>query len=166
MFILTPENKSLETSLIPNVTDTLHYCIFDHSNADDIDYKFPPMVFLEEYAKAAIELKIGNHTIRVPSSWAILLGDEDGGELEILPIFEFHGRDFKAFEFNPCGGYMASYLPIEETNIYQEVKWNVPSLQPLHLLAVPLCAGENPPCVYFTESKNKFPDSIDIINMI
>jgi len=166
MYILTPENTSLDTSLIPTVTDTLYYCVFDHTQHDDVDYKFPPMVFLEEYTKAAVELKIGNHVIQVPSSWSILLGDEDGSDLEILPVFEFHGRDFKAFSYNPCEGYMATFLPIEEMNIYQEVKWNVPSLQPAHMLAVPLCGGKNPPCVFFTENKNKLPDVIDIRHMM
>lgn len=166
MYILTPENKSLDTALIPSCTDTLHYCVFDHSNPDDLDYKFPPMVFLEEYAKAAVELRIGEHTLCIPSSWSILLGDVDSINLEILPIFEFHGRDFSAFVFNPCGGFMSEFLPIEETNIYQEIKWTVPSLQPTHLLTVPLCSGHNPPCAFFTESKNKLPDVIDIGDMV
>ena len=130
MYILTPENISLETSLIPDVTDTLYYCVFDHTDSNDIDFRFPPMVFLEEYAKAAVELKIGPFTIQVPSSWAILLGDEDCADLEILPLFEFHGRDFKAFVFNPVSGFRGGYLPIEVTNIYQEVKWNIPPFSP------------------------------------
>lgn len=166
MYILTPDNVSLETSLIPTITDTLHYCVFDHTHNDDVDYKFPPLVFLEEYTKAAVEMRIGEYIIQVPSSWSILLGDEDGSDLEILPVFEFHGRDFSAFTYNPCAGYMAKFLPIEILNIYHEVKWNIPSLQPAHMLAVPLHIGENPICAFFTENKNKLPDVIDIRNMI
>ena len=165
MYILTPENTSLETSMIPNVTDTLHYCVFDHTDADDVDFRFPPIVFLEEYSKAAVEMKIGKYTIQVPSSWAILLGDEDCPDLEILPLFEFHGRDFKAFVFNPVAGFRCEYVPIEIMNIYQEVKWNIPALQATHMLAVPLRAGSNAPCVFFTESKNKLPEVIDLGNI-
>jgi hypothetical protein len=166
MYILTPENTSLETSLIPNVTDTLHYCVFDHSEDDYADFQFPPLVFLEEYSKAAVELRIGEYTIQVPSSWAILIGDINCADLEILPVFEFHGRDFNAFVFNPVAGYRGEYIPIEETNIYQEVKWNIPSLQPTHMLAVPLRGGSNPPCVFFAESKNKLPEIIDLGHML
>lgn len=166
MYILTPDNKSFDTSLIPAETNTLHYCVFDHSDPDDVDYQFPPMVFLEEYAKTAMELKIGEYTIQVPSNWAILLGDEDTEYLEVFPVFEFRGRDFKAFTFNPCAGFMMKFMPIEETNIYQEVKWTVPSLQPTHMLAIPLCGGDNPPCAFFAESKNKLPDFIDIGEMM
>ena len=162
MYILTPENKSLETSLIPDSSDTLHYCIFDHTDNDDVDFRFPPMVFLEEYSKPAIELRIGDLTVLVPLSWAILLGDENCPDLEILALSEFHGRDFKAFVFNPVSGYMAHYFPIEVINIYQDIKWNVPSVQPTHMLAVPLIHGENPPCAFFSESKNKLPEVVDL----
>ena len=166
MYILTPDNVSLETSLIPDVTDTLHYCVFDHTDDEYVDFQFPPMVFLEEYAKASVELKIGKYVIQIPSSWAILLGDENCPDLEVLPVFEFNGRDFKAFVFNPIAGFRSEYVPIEITNIYQEVKWNVPSLQPTHMLAVPLRGGKNPPCAFFTESKNKLPEVIDLGNIL
>lgn len=166
MYILTPDNLSLDTSLIPTITDTLHYCVLDHTETDDVDYKFPPMVFLEEYTKAAVELKIGLYTIQVPSSWSILLGEEDASDLELLAPFEFNGQDFNAFTFNPCAGYMSKFLHIEILNIYQDVKWNVPSLQPAHMLAVPLHAGENPICAFFAENKNKLPDLIDMRDMI
>lgn len=162
MYILTPENKSMDTALIPEATDALYYCILDHTDNDDVDYRFPPMVFLEEFPRASIELKIGKHVIRVPLSWSMLLGDEDCHDLEIMPLLSFNGRDFKAFIFNPRAGFMPSYVPVEIINIYQEVKWSIPSIQPTHMLCVPLCGGDNPPCGFFSESKNKLPEIVDI----
>lgn len=162
MYILTPENKSFNTAKIPNQTTHLYYCVLDYSDSNDVDYKFPPMVFIEDYAQASAELKIGEYIIQVPLKWSILLGDTHSGELEILPITSLNGRDFKAFLFNPCKGYMPSFFDIEIVNIYQEIRWCVPTVKPQHMLAVPLASGENPLCAFFAESKNKLPDVLDI----
>jgi len=162
MNILLPENKSFNTAQIPTVSSELYYCVLDYSNLDDIDYHFLPMVFIEDFAKASVELKIGKYLIQIPLSWSILIGDREFGEIELMAIMGFHGRDFNAFSLNPITGYMPDYYPIEIINIYQEVRWCVPALKPEHLLVVPIKSGENPPCVFFSESKTKFPDEIDV----
>lgn len=161
MNILLPENRSFNTAKIAEESDH-YYCVLDYSNLDEIDYQFLPLVFIEDFPKAAAELKIGGHLMQVPLSWSILIGEKEFGDLELMPIMGFHGRDFNAFTYNPCIGYMPKYLEIEIINIYQEVKWCVPSMKPDHLLAVPIVIGENPLCAFFAEPKNKFPDEIDI----
>lgn len=162
MKILTPDNRSCDTVTIPDQDCELHYCVLDYSNLNDIDYQFLPMVFIEDFAKAAVELKIGESIIQVPLEWSVLIGDTEYGEIELLPIQEFHGRDFSAFVFNPISGYMPQYFPIEITNIYQEVRWTVPTLKPNQLLAVGLNTGTNPNCVYFASKKTKFPEMIEL----
>ena len=44
-------------------------------------------------------IKIGNHTIRVPYNYYILIGDYDGG-LDCITPEEIVGRDFQAFTFS------------------------------------------------------------------
>ena len=162
MYILTPENKALDTIRIPASTSTLYHCVLDYSDHEDVDYKFPPTVFVEDFARASAELMIGNHRIQVPFNWCILLGDKDCGDLEIMPIKSFHGRSFQAFVFNPCKGYRPDFLPVDIVNIYQEVRWCIPTTKPEHMLAVPLCGGESPLCAFFVDEKNKLPDVLDI----
>lgn len=165
MYILTHENKSLDTSRIPDCVDALHYCVLDYSDSDNVDYQFPPVVFLETYPKAAFVLQIGKNQIQVPFDWSVLLGDLNSSELELLPLKEFRGRSYSAFVFNPCTGYIPSFLNVEIVNIYQEIHWSVPTLKSEHMLAIPLCGGSNPPCVFFVDIKNKVPDVIDIQKM-
>ena len=162
MYILTPENKAFDTIRIPNSSSTLYHCILDYSDHNDVDYKFPPTVFIEDFPKASVELMIGEYRIQVPYNWCVLLGDRDFGELEIMPIKNFHGRNFHIFAFNPINGYRPEYLPIEVINIYQEVRWCIPTTKANHMLAVPLHGGEQPLCGFFVDEKNKLPDVLDI----
>lgn len=166
MNILLPENRTFNTAQIPNAPSELYYCVFDYSNLDDTDYQFLPMVFVEDFAKASAELKIGDDIVQVPLSWSILIGEQAQGDMELMPIMQFHGRDFEAFAFNPINGFMAEYRPIEIINIYQEVRWCVPSMKPEHLLAVPTAMKKTPTCVFFSDSKSKFPDELDVRHMI
>lgn len=162
MNILLPENKSFNTARIPDVDNDLYFSIINFSDLDDIDYHFIPVVFIEEFPKAGFELKIGEYRITVPFHWSILIGDPDVGDLEVIPLKKFMGREFSAFTYNPCKGFRPKFLPIEFCNLYQEIKWSIPSIKPSYLLSVPLRDGDNPLCAFFAEEKHKLPDVIDI----
>lgn len=166
MYILTPENKSFDTTRIPASNTELYYSVLDYSDKEDIDYKFMPIVFVEDFAKASAVLRIGQFMVEVPLHWSVLIGDKEFGDLELMPLIEVNGRDFSVFAFNPCQGFMPKFIPFEIVNIYQEVRWCVPSVMAEHLLSVPLCKGENPLCAFFAEAKNKWPDNIDIKDLI
>ncbi len=166
MYILTPDNISFDTNRIPSKSTDLYFCVLDYSDPTDIDYQFIPVVFVENFPKANAVLRIGPNTVEVQLHWSILVGDQDFGELELMPIIEFHGRDFSAFTFNPCKGFMSRFEPIEIINIYQEVKWCIPTVMPEHLLTVPLRGGENPPCGFFAEPKTKLPDDFDLRDLL
>ena len=166
MNILLPENRSFDTAKIPEEGSEIYYCVFDYGNLDEVDYQFLPMVFIEDFAKACVELRIGKHLIQVPLPWSILISEQEFGDVELMPIIEFHGRDFDAFVFNPVSGFMPDFMPIEIINIYQEVRWCVPSMKPDQLLTVPIAIGENPPCAFFAEPKNKFPEEIDVRHLV
>ena len=162
MYILTPENESFDTARIPTSTSDLYYCVLDYSDPEFVDYQFIPLVFIEDFPKASADLQIGDYRIQVPLHWCILLGDMDFEDIEIMPLTSLHARDFCVFTFNPCKGYMPTFMPIEMINVYNEVRWCVPNVKPEYMLAVPLTGGENPPCAFFVEPKNKIPDVLDI----
>lgn len=167
MYILTPDNVTYDTNKISyDINIDLNYCILDHSDNDDIDYKFPPVVFIEEFSKSGVELQIGPYVIQVPWDWCALLGDKEIGDLEVVEIKKFNGRDFNIFTLNPITGYMPEYYPIKILNFYNEISWTVPFIKQEHLLAIPLRNGENPKCVFFCEAKHKLPDVIDVRSLI
>jgi len=129
----------------------MRFSIFDNSDNTNPDYFFIPLIFLESFNAPALVLKIGDHTIKMPVDWKILIGEEDVGDLEALPLTSINDRGFNAFEYNPLGSYSPTFLKIEILDIYQEEKWYAPKLKNGQFLSVPLSDGPNPQCVYFVK---------------
>lgn len=167
MYILTTDDYGFDTNRIAyNQTIDLNYCVLDYSNKNDVDYKFPPMVFVEEFSKPGTEIQIGSYIIQVPWDWCILLGDPEIGDLEVVELKKLNGRDFTAFVLNPISSFKADYLPIRIINFYNEIRWTVPVIKQEHMLCVPLSANKHSPCVFFCEAKNKLPDVIDVKSLL
>ena len=162
MRILTLENYSYELDEIPNEVDELNFCVLDNSNPKDPDYFFIPLIFMESFNSPALVLKIGDHVIKMPVDWQLLIGEKDVGDLEVVPLTSINDRGFSAFAFNPRGSFRPDFFPVEIVDIYQDVKWYFPKLKPGQLLAVPLETGvENPWCVYFVKDISRQSEVIN-----
>ena len=163
MNILTLEHGVFELDTIPEEVDDLRFAVLDNSNPKEPDYHFIPMIFLESFSAPALLLEIGGqHTVKIPVDWKILIGEEDHGDLEVLSITSINDRDFKAFEFNPLKSYSPTYLPIEIIDVYTEVKWYFPKLKTGQILCVPLTQDPNSPCIYFVKDISKNSEIVDI----
>ena len=163
MNILTTENKSYDIQNIPDIIeDDLRFCVLDYSNQQDVDFMFPPVVFLDQFSRPAADLAIGEYHVHIPLDWSIVIADKHSGALEIIDLKHINDRDFQAFCFNPISGYMPSFLDIEIVNIFPDVSWSIPKLSNGQLLAVPLHAHEEPICALFVKDTNKLPESLDI----
>ena len=162
MKILTAENTSYEMNELPEYVEDLRFCVLDNSDPRDPDYFFIPLVFLETFNDPALVLKIGNHTIKMPYNWQLLIGEPDFGDLEVIPLTRLNDRNFKAFTFNPIAGLMPRYETIQILDVYQDVKWYFPKLKNGQILAVPLDDSKNPPCAYFVKEISKQSEVIDI----
>ena len=162
MKILTSENQTYNLDLVPDEIDDVRYCVLDYSDKANPDYFFMPLVFLEIFNAPAAVLKIGEHTLKVPIDWSLIICDSQIGEPEILPITSLNDRGFTAFTLNPISSYMPSYMPVEISNVYSEVKWHFPKLKNGHILAVPLGDEDNPQCAFFVKETSKVPDVLDI----
>ena len=148
---------------IPEQVDTdLRYCVLDYSNQADVDFMFPPLVFLDVFSRPSADLKIGKYRVQVPLDWSIVISDKNMGNLEIIDLKHINDRDFQAFCFNPICGYMPHFLDLEIDNIFPNVAWSVPKLKNGHLLAVPLNGGPEPLCAFFIRDTNKISDILDI----
>ena len=156
MQILTVENQGIAiNSLQDEIDDDMRFSVFDNSDTENPDFYFVPLVFLESFSAPTAVLQIGTHKIHMPLDWSVAVGDDEAGDVEILPITSLNSRDFKAFCFNPISSYSAEWLKIDIVNVYSEVKWYFPKTKPGQLLCTPLTNTDNPPCVYFIKEISK-----------
>lgn len=166
MRILTEENLSYDMNELSENDETdVRYCVLDYSNQQDVDFYFPPLVFLDLFTRPAADLRIGDFRVQVPLDWSIVIADKHMGSLEVIDLKHLNDRDFQAFCFNPISGYMPSFFDIEIENMFPNVAWSVPKLKNGHLLAIPLSSGPEPHCAYFVRDTNKIPESLDITKL-
>lgn len=143
----------------------MRFAILDNSNNSDPDFKYVPLIFLESFTCPALVLKIGNKKIKMPLDWQVVIGEEDVGDLEALPLTSLNDRDFNVFCFNSLSSFGAEFLPIEILDVYNEVNWYAPKLKNGQFLAVPIDDGEKPRCVYFIKDVSRNCEVIEYGNL-
>jgi len=161
MKILTLDDKFYNLETLPEEIDDLRFAILDNSNPNNVDYHYIPLIFLETFNSPALVLKIGQHKIKMPLDWQILIGESDHGDLETLPLTSLNDRGFSAFEFNPLSSFSPTFLPIEILDIYNEVTWYAPRLRNGQFLCVPLEDTPKPKCVYFVKEISRNCEIVD-----
>ena len=162
MNILTLENNlAYNLDTLPDEVDDMRFAIFDNSNPLDPDYHYIPLIYLESFSGPAVVLQVGEHRIKMPIDWQVLIGEPDFGDLETLPLTSINDRGFKAFEFNPRSSFKPTFLDIEITDIYQDVVWYAPRLKNGQMLCVPLSDEVDPPCVYFVRDISRGCEVVD-----
>lgn len=155
---IDPENP-------PQEIIDMRFTILDNSDPSDPDFKYIPLIFLKGFTCPALVLKIGEHVLKMPLDWHIIIGEEEMGDLEALPLTSINARDFKAFQFNSLSSYMPSFETIEILDVYSQVSWYAPKLKNGQFLAVPLDDSPQPKCVYFIEEVSRNCEIIDYGNL-
>jgi hypothetical protein len=161
MKILTLENSSYNLETLPDEIDDLRFSILDNSVPANVDYHFIPLIFLESFNSPALVLKIADKVIKMPIDWQVLIGEQEHGDLEALPLSSLNDRGFNAFQFNPLTSFAPSFLPIEILDIYPEVTWYAPRLKNGQFLCVPIDDGEKPRCIYFVKEVSRNCEIVD-----
>ena len=161
MKILTLENSTYNLETLPEEIDDLRFSILDNSVPINVDYHFIPLIFLESFNSPALVLKIADKVIKMPIDWQILIGEQEHGDLEALPLSSLNDRGFNAFQFNPLTSFAPSFLPIEIVDVYPEVTWYAPRLKNGQFLCVPIDDGEQPRCVYFIKEVSRNCEIVD-----
>lgn len=163
MRILTLDNISFEINELPNEIDEMRFCVFDNSDPQNPDYFFIPLIFLESFSSPALVLKVGEHIIKMPVDWQMLIGEPDFGDLEIVPLQSLNDRDFKAFVFNPLTSFRPEFLPIDIMDVFTDNKWYFPKLKNGQMLCVPLETNvKKPRCVYFVKDITRNSEVVNI----
>lgn len=161
MRILTLENDCYNLEVMPEEIDDLRFAILDNSTPANVDYHFIPLIFLESFNSPALVLRIGDRVIKMPIDWQVLIGEQEHGDLETLPLSSLNDRGFNAFQFNPLTSFSPSFLPIEIVDIYPDVTWYAPRLRNGQFLCVPIEEKENPRCIYFVKEISRNCEIVD-----
>jgi hypothetical protein len=161
MRILTLDNIYYNLETLPEEIDDLRFAILDNSNPSNVDYHYIPLIFLESFNSPALVLKIGNKTIKMPVDWQILIGEQEHGDLETLPLSSLNDRGFNAFEFNPLTSFSPTFIPVEILDIYPDVTWYAPRLRNGQFLCVPIDDSKEPRCVYFVKEVSRNCEIVD-----
>ena len=161
MRILTLDNTAYPMDQIPDEIEEVRFCVLDNSDPKEPDYFYIPLIFLESFNSPALVLKIGDNTIRMPSSAWKIIGEPDFGDLEVVPLTSINDRGFNVFTFNPLSSFKPEFHPVEIVDIYQDVKWYFPKLKPGQMLAIPLTEGEQPMCAFFIKDISRQSEVVD-----
>jgi hypothetical protein len=155
-------NRAYDLNEIPDEIEDLRFCVLDNSDPKSPDYFYIPLIFLESFNSPALVLRIGEHTVKMPVDWQLLIGESDLGDLEVVPLTSINDRGFSAFCFNPIHSYKPEFHPVEIIDIYQDVKWYFPKLKPGQMLAVPISSQDtNPLCAYFVKDISRVSEVVD-----
>ena len=166
MQLLTLDNKSYLLDRVPDqVEEDMRFAVLDNSDANNPDFFFIHLIYLESFSAPSCVLQIGNHKIQMPLDWHILLGDPECGDLEIVPLTSLNDRSFHSFCFNPISDSMPSYQEVRIINIYNEVEWFFPRTKSNQLISVPIQTTEHPMCAYFIKEINRNTDTIMLNNL-
>jgi hypothetical protein len=166
MKILTSANLPFDLNQIPEKIDDLRYCVLDYSDHHNVDYYWPPLVFLDIFSSPCADIRIGPHNIQMPLNWSVVVGDKHAGDLETMKLVDIMDKDFEVFVFNPISGYMPDFQEIEILNVFSDVRWCFPKLKVGHFLAVPLESGHKPMCAFFIQDVGKHCEVLDIRELV
>jgi len=166
--ILTLDNKAFDLNELPEeVSEDARFSVLDNSDPKNPDFFFQPLIFLESFNSPAILMKIGDHEVKMPLDWSILVGDSDvASDPEVLPLTSINERGFEAFVINPIKGYRTDFQPIEILNIYQDVRWYFPKMKNGQLLSIPLHEEDCPPCAFFVKDISRQSEVVEIGNLL
>ncbi len=168
MQILTLDNLAFDLNNLPEeVDDSMRFSVLDNSDAQNPDFFFQPLIFLESFNSPAMVLKIGSDEIIMPIDWSIAVGDSSSAcDIEILPLTSLNDRGFEAFCFNPLSGFRVEFKKIEIVNFYNDVKWYFPKMKNGHLLTVPLNKNPKPLCAFFVKEISRQSEMIDLSKIL
>ena len=168
MQILTLDNQTFSLNNLPEeVDENTRFAVLDNSDANNPDFFFMPLIFLESFNAPAMVLRIGNDEVAMPLDWSIAVGDSSSAcDIEILPLTSLNDRGFEALIFNPLSSFRVEFKKIEIVNFYNDVKWYFPKMKNGQLLAVPTRFKDQPDCAYFVKEISRQSEIIDLSKIL
>lgn len=150
MMIFTDYNKPyiIETLTGPIVPS--HYWVF---SGEMVDFTLSPISYLEETTGPVIEFMIEGFTFFLPTSWHIMIMDEETCQIDTVPVSSCARSNYTAFLFSPND----TKIRMGEIRVVDYHK-NMPLAHPMMEKGTMLCYPIGP------EKSNKGEDNILCIN--
>lgn len=168
MKLLTVEGEILdlgaldEMDEVPNTQFTVIDLGSDANPLDEPDILFPKLIYIEEYVGPALKCMVGDYSVILPLSWFTFIGEEEMGEVEVIPITGINARNFDVVISDPIKGFRHHFLPVKVVELYMEYDWVLPKLKNGQAVAMPINDDlNNTLCMYVSHSKSKIPPVID-----
>lgn len=130
----------------------------DANPLNEPDILFPKLIYIEEYIGPALKCMVGDFNVILPLSWFTFIGEEEIGEVEIIPVTSVNARDFDVIVSDPINGFRHHFMPIRAIELYMEYDWVLPKLKNGQAVAMPINDDPDYPlCIYLSHSKSKIP---------
>lgn len=137
MFLIDNNNETIILDSIHTPTKTDHFWVLD---LNILDYTLTPLLILEEIVSPSIEVQISNFRFILPTTWNILVTDEETSQLDVVSVAELPGREFKALVYGPLMS-RAKIEPVRVTNYFPNYKNVGPHLNKHQMLCHPISSS-------------------------
>jgi hypothetical protein len=101
-----------------------------------LDFKLEPFIYIEETTGPTITVSVQNMEIDLPSSWQVLVVDEETYMIDCIPVAHCASFDHSVFLFSPQDGKMAT-AHMRIVNFSQQASCIHPSVPKGSALVIP-----------------------------
>lgn len=118
------------------------------------DIYFPPLIYLEAFTSAALEIEIERQTMLVPFAWCIAIQDSKTGESDLVQVQHMMERGFEAILLDPTTGKHRRAV-LEVTDIVERHEFIAPKFPKDTLGILPIMGRE---CLLFSQDDRTILD--------
>lgn len=130
-------NEDNDTVRLDSLTQPMLSEYFWVLDLPELDFMLTPLLSLEQTTGPALELMIGNYSHIIPTTWNLLICDEDTLQVDVIQVSELAGREMTAFSYGPRISY--PQLPaVTAINYYSAATMISPQLTKQQMLCHPI----------------------------
>lgn len=134
MLILNEDNQTiLLDSIYAPVLSDYFWCL----DTTDQDFMLAPLTVLEEITAPTFTISLGGFNFDVPSSWNILIYDNETMQIDSIDLGSASGKDFRAFIYGPQENHHQGQI-IRISNLTPMAKSVAPLLNKHQMLCHPI----------------------------
>lgn len=119
MLILNEDNQTIVLDSIHSPVKSEYFWCLDTT---DQDFTLAKLEVLEEITAPTFTLMLGGFEFNVPSSWNVLIYDNETMQIDAVELSNVVGKDFRAFIYGPAENHhqgeiitVTNYVPVEKT---------------------------------------------------
>jgi hypothetical protein len=118
------------------------------------------------FEDAVFTCQIDGFALTLPATFHIAVADPEVSDIDVMPVRELIGRSFTPLVYNPVAGARSTFGSLSRPSVGPSALFSWPHVQKGCLVSLPLCHGDNPPCVFVSPLGHKFYDDLDIAMIV